>query len=223
MLLAVVLVGCCARPIYVTNDLSFRPIDRKRQNATWGAVCTHIIEHQADTVLWTLKQRRDFYDWFRHWADTTGHTTQWPTAAYYIARQVAFQELPTARLVVKDSALRAFSTQASGLVFREALPGFQRVYQRQTPLNGRDAAVFDSTELYHEQCEVIDSLYQALPANSLKRLMRIAAGKGLFGLAVPKARRFTGDSLRDCQQRWRYGYSQLMGYGAYPFPNPSRN
>lgn len=62
-----------------------------------------------------------------------------------------------------------------------------------------------------KQYEWIDSIYKTMDANNLKTLERIAKGKFLYGLVVPKAIRFIGN-LSKAEIRYEYAIKVLKPY-----------
>lgn len=62
-----------------------------------------------------------------------------------------------------------------------------------------------------EQCEILEPLYTKLSDKAIFRLSKMAKGKGIFKLGVPKALRFEGP-IKNCENRFNHAVNKLLPY-----------
>jgi hypothetical protein len=62
-----------------------------------------------------------------------------------------------------------------------------------------------------EQCTILDPLYKKLSPKALCKLGKMASGKGLYRLGVPKQLKYAG-SINDCQARFEHGINIMIPF-----------
>jgi hypothetical protein len=113
-----------------------------------------------------------------------------------------------------------FANKGSKQVFEFAYPLLKEVYFSTEIIKGKEADNWDQEYGKIEQCIILDPLYKELSQNALRKLDRMACGKGLYRLGVPKELKYTG-SIVDCQTRFEHGINVMIPF--YEAHNESIN
>ena len=115
------------------------------------------------------------------------------------------------RLIVRNNEIVSFVHKGSKDVFSFAFPKLKTIYFSEELITGQEAINWDENYGRIEQCEVLNPLYKDLSERSLKQLNRMAKGKGIYNLAIPKGLKFEGE-LMDCEHRYKHGINKIYKY-----------
>lgn len=180
--------------------------DRKKDTHAWHAANKYnLLRKDGYSEYSTFSQKRDFYKWLDDTRFAKGHEVKWAGNAYIITKQlVALDYWPVRVFVIHDKKFMQFVRKSNALILKNIYPDMRDIYTMKKPLTGNNACHWDSVVIYKEQCEVLDTLYDKQPERVLKRFNRMAAGKGIYTLVVPRKMRMKGD-IRDCKTRCSYG------------------
>jgi hypothetical protein len=187
--------------------------DREKSSEIWKAANAYNLSlADGNTKYKSIAQIRDFYRWFDQVRLQQGHETQWFGLAVIAAGQLAKVDKPLIqKVIVRNKALVEFVDNGSQAVFEFAFPRIRELYVAKQPLKGQEALDWDHQYGELEQCKVLVPCYQQLSSKALRKLERMAKGKGIFRLGVPRSLRFEG-SISDCQARFEHSSSKLLPY-----------
>ncbi|TGD57953.1 hypothetical protein [Flavobacterium humi] len=185
--------------------------DRKKQNDAWKqANAFNISVENGNLKYKTISQIRDFYAWFDAERKRQGHEIQWISVAGIVTRQLSKLDAGIIRfLIVRNKEVVAFGNEGSQKVFEFAYPRLREVYFSKNLITGTDADQWDLAYGTAEQCDILEPLYRKLSPRALRKLDRMAKGKGLFTFGVPKKMRYVG-SIEDCHDRVQHGMDKIL-------------
>jgi hypothetical protein len=103
------------------------------------------------------------------------------------------------------------SNEGSEKVFAFAFPQLKKVYFSNEIIIGKNAENWDTKYGEREQCEILEPLYRNLSKKAIKKLERMAKGKGIFHFGVPKKLKYEG-KIDDCQSRFDHGIRKLLPF-----------
>lgn len=187
--------------------------DRKRNTETWKqANYYNLSVDKGNEKYKNIRQIRDFYIFYNEFRMQQGHDIKWMGIASVAANQLAKMENCFLRLfVVRNKELVDFAHQGSTKVFAFSFPQLQQIYTSKQIITGDDALIWDKKYGTIEQCEILQPLYDQLSDKAIKKLERMAKGKGIFRFGVAKKLRFEGN-INDCDDRYEHGKSKLIPY-----------
>ncbi len=187
--------------------------DRKRQNEVWKkANLFNLSLDNGNTKYKTICQIRDLYVWFDFEREELGHEIKWIGIAAIAAGQLSKLDNGFIRLfVVRNKEVLKFANEGSIKVLEFAYPRLKEVYFSNEIIKGKDAENWDKEYGMTEQCIILDPLYKELSSKDLSKLNRMANGKGLYRLGIPRELRYIG-SIEDCQARFEHGINQMMPF-----------
>ena len=185
-------------------------LDRRQNTVTWQNANLYNLNNSLPQEYINVKQRRDFYKWFDIQIKQKGHEVIWPSMAYYISQKLrlakAFPFSLFARKQVKN-----YASQGGEIVFNKSFKDLKELFFSNTILKDEFAVEWDKNILYNEQYVWIDCIYKTMDSKSLKQIERIAKGKLLYGLALPKAIRFEGN-IANANDRYVFAIEKLRVY-----------
>ncbi|SDX99050.1 hypothetical protein SAMN05444411_11366 [Lutibacter oricola] len=186
---------------------------RKRQSKTWKqANVFNLSKEKGNLKYTTISQIRDFYKWFDTERIQQGHEINGVGVASIAAKQLSNMDCGFIRFfIVRNKEIVQFANEGSQLVFKFAFPLLNKVYFSKEKLVGEKAKNWDRHNGYFEQCEVLEPLYKKLSKNALYRLEKMARGKGVFNLAVPKELKYVGE-INHCETRFLHGKNKILPY-----------
>lgn len=187
--------------------------DRKRNLSVWQeANYFNLGVPNGNEKYKSIRQIRDFYTFFNEVRMQKGYNIKWLGIASVAAGQLAKMENDFLRIViVRNKELVAFAHKGSENVFAYAFHKVHEVYTSKLIITGEEALIWDEKYGMMEQCEILEPLYDQLSAKAIKRLDRMAKGKGIFRFGVPKKLRFEGNIL-NCKDRYEHGKNKLIPY-----------
>ena len=184
--------------------------DRTKNTLVWQEANAYNLKNNLPQEYKSISQRRDFYKWLFNELNKREHEVIWVKMAHFISKKMHLMEVfPYAIFSKKD--IKAYAKQGSEAVFNNVFIELQRLYNSPSILKAEKALEWDRAILKKEQYEWIDSIYKTMDAKNLKTLERIAKGKFLYGLFVPKSIRFKGD-LSKAEIRYDYAIEVLKPY-----------
>ncbi len=187
--------------------------DRNRNSEVWQQANIYNLSIEKGNEKYkSIRQIRDFYTFFDKVRLQKGHDVKWLGIASVAAQQLAKMENGFLRVfIVRNKELVLFAHNGSEKVFAFAFHKLQEVYFSKIILKGEIAVKWDEKYGTIEQCEILEPFYNQLSEKALWKLERMAKGKGIFALGVPKKLRFDG-SIRNCKDRYEHGKSKLIPY-----------
>lgn len=184
--------------------------DRTNNTQVWQSANSHNLKHNGYKEYVNIEQRRDFYEWFKGVIRKKGHEVYWVTMAHFISRKMRlFKAFPYTLFLNKN--VKYYAELGNETVFNKAFLKLKELQESTLVLKGEAAVNWDHAILKAEQHNWIQEVYQVMDAKSLKTLKRIAKGKGLYSVVVPKSIRFTGE-LANPKDRFNYAIEVLKPY-----------
>ena len=184
--------------------------DRKHNTDVWQKANNFNLTNNKPEEYTSIQQRRDFYSWIIAKLDTKEHEVVWPKMAYYISKKLRLVEaFPYS--IFTNKKVKGYANQGSEEVFFNSFKFLKEVYLSETVIKNEEALNWDKTILYEEQFVWIEDIYLLMDERSLKKIERMAKGKFLYSLVVPKQIRFEGD-IANPQERFNYALNILKPY-----------
>lgn len=177
--------------------------DRLKNTTTWKQANSFNLKHNLFLEYQTIKQRRDFYKWYALSVEQKGHKVVWPRMAHFISSKLNLATSFPYKLVLKKDVLVS-SEEGSRKVFNSAFKNMYNLSTIPNALSTAESLVWDKAILHKEQYQWIKPIYVKMSSKTLKRLERIAKGKSVYALVVPKRIRFKGSLLKPID---RYTYA----------------
>lgn len=184
--------------------------DRLKNTITWQKANDYNLINNLSEEYTSIEQRSHFYYWLFSELDKKGHEVLWVKMAHFISKKMHLLEVFPYSMFSKKT-IKIYANQGSETVFIMAFSRLKKLYLNQEVLTGNIALNWDKSILKEEQFNWINSVYITMDPKSLKTLERIAKGKFLYGLLVPKAIRFKNE-LFDDQSRYNYAVDVLKPY-----------
>ncbi|GAA3613327.1 Insecticidal toxin complex protein [Flavivirga amylovorans] len=184
--------------------------DRTRNTQVWQKANLFNLKNNLPQEYSSISQRRDFYKWLFTELKKKKHEVIWIKMAHFISRKMHLMEVFPYTIFSKKT-IKAYARQGSETVFNNAFVELQKLYTSQSILKTEQALKWDKTILRKEQYDWIDDIYKSMDTKSLKTLGRIAKGKFLYGLLVPKSIRYKGD-ISKAKIRYDYAVKVLKPY-----------
>lgn len=187
--------------------------DRKKNSKTWQAANLYNLKQEGGyTQYKNIRQIRDFYKWFDAERKKIGHETTMAGVAAIVANQLSYLENWFIRkLIVNDKYIIHFGQQGSHDVIRYFFPYFRELIMTTQPIRGEAAKQWDYEKAKEEQCNIVEKIYLQTPPKSVKKLQRMAKGKGIFRFGVPSCLKYEGEIL-DCKARYEHAFLKLRTY-----------
>jgi hypothetical protein len=187
--------------------------DRKRNTAVWkSANIFNLLNEQASSKYTNIHQIRDFYIWFDEVRKEQNHEVNWVGIAAIAAGNLAKLDNSFVKIfVTNDKEIQTFAEQGSRKVFDFAIPELKKIYFLEQLLTGEEARNWDYKYGRIEQCDILSGIYNKLSDKAIKKLQKMAEGKGIYSLVIPKELKFKGD-LKNCEARYNYSINTLLEY-----------
>lgn len=187
--------------------------DRIENTATWKQANKYNLGLINGHFKYTsIRQIRDFYRWFDQERKIVGIDQDVVGIMAIVAGQLSYFDNGFIRhVMVRNKEVIWFGNEGSRKVLAYAFPFLKQMYEPQNIpdqiRSKKDALLF----LKIEQCQIVEMLYQELSPQAIKKLTRIAQGRGMYGLGVKKELKFEGD-ITDCEVRYAHVLSKLYPY-----------
>ena len=187
--------------------------DRKQQTLVWKqANLFNLSIENGNQKYQSISQIRDFYIWFDAERKKQGHEILGVGIAAIAAKQLSKLDSGFIRFfVVRNHEVVEFANKGSHKVFEFGFPLMKDVYFLDELITGKNAKNWSLKYGKIEQCEILEPLYKQLSTKALSRLEKMARGKGIFNLGVPKRLKYVGN-IEDCQTRFEHGLYKLKPY-----------
>lgn len=185
--------------------------DRKKKTLVWKNANEYNLQQKnAHKKYRSIREIRDFYLWFDNCRKRQGHEIQWIGIAAMASSKLAKLEVGFYRIfIIRNNEVVQFAQEGSKKVFSDAFPKLKKVYFSNQLIKGCEAEYWDSEHGFNEQCNILNPVYAKLSHKTFKKLERMAKGKGIFRIAIPKKLIFEGD-LNNCEARIMYGIEKLL-------------
>lgn len=194
----------------VLSEKDWLKSDRRKNSQVWQQANSYNLENQLPSEYKTIKQRRDFYEWYYVTISKKGHEVVWPKMAHYISNKLRLTKIFPFNIFIKKD-IKEYAFQGSEIVFNYAFEFLKTLYNSQEILKDKTALNWDERILYQEQINWIQSIYKDIDDDALKTIEKMAKGKGFYSLITPKAIRFEGD-ISDQNMRYQYALEELRTY-----------
>lgn len=184
--------------------------DRKKETKVWHFANLYNLKNNLPKEYSTVKQKRDFYVWYISEIEKKGHQVIWPKMAFFISQKINTMNSFPVSFFVKKS-VKEYGYNGSIIVFNNVFLDLYALFKSDKVFKKDDALNWDKKILYKEQFIWIASLYKSMSSKKIKRIERVAKGKFLFGLFVPKKIRFQG-KIEIAKDRYNYALDKLRNY-----------
>lgn len=187
--------------------------DRNRNTETWKQANKYNLSIDYGNLKYkTIRQIRDFYIWFDEERKKLGHEIIAVGVAAVVAGQFSnFDNYFIRTFIVRDKEVIWFGNEGSKKVLEFAFPLLKEVYFSDNILKGQEAKSWDIKNGKIEQCQIVEAIYNQLSPKEIRKLERMAKGKGIYNLGVKNELKFEGD-IRDCKSRYEHAFSKLYTY-----------
>lgn len=188
--------------------------DRRKNTDTWQHANAYNLSIENGNLNYkTIRQIRDFYLWFDAERKKQGHDIHTVGVVAIVAKQLSnFDSCFIRTFIVRNKEVVWFGNEGSKKVLAYAFPLLKKVYFSKDLIKGEDAKDWDLKYIKIEQCDIIEPIYKQLSAKAIKKLERIAKGKGIYTFGVKNQLKFKGD-ISNCKSR--YGHALLKLYPYY--------
>jgi hypothetical protein len=192
------------------SESDWLTFDRTHRTTVWTSANAYNLVHNKPEEYQTIKQRSAFYEWMRQVLKEKGHEVIWPAMAELISNKLQImQHFPQCLLIRKK--VKNYAKLGGGIVFNSSFDNLKTIYNAAALLKNTAALQWDETMLYNEQFIYLETIYKTIDKRSLHQIERIAKGKFLYGIVVPRAIRFEGD-ISNPKDRYNYGINKLKPY-----------
>lgn len=187
--------------------------DRKQNNKRWANANLYNLQIVNGHLKYSsIAQIRDFYRWFDKLRLERGDEIKWIGIASIACNQLSKIDQSFIRsFIVNNEEIVDFAYNGCKKVFEYTFPKLQKVYILKEPLKDKQAEEWDQFHGKEEQCLILSPLYNKLSKKTIEKLDKMAKGKCIFKLGVPKKLRYEGDLL-DCNDRFNHGLNKLIPY-----------
>ncbi len=187
--------------------------DRKKKTEVWKKANLYNLGLENGNKKYKrIREIRDFYAWFDKEIKKQGHEMKWIGIASIVAGQLSKLDNFFIRVfIVRNKELIRFANEGSKKVFEFAFPKLKKIYFFDLIVKGKIAEEWDMEFGQDEQCLILEPIYKKLSKRALRKLEKIAKGKGVYRFGVPKKIRFDGD-IKDCKTRFEHGVNKLIPY-----------
>ena len=187
--------------------------DRNRNTETWKQANKYNLSIDNGNLKYkTIRQIRDFYLWFDEERKKLGHEINSVGVAAVVAEQFSnFDNYFIRAFIVRNKEVVWFGNEGSKKVLEFAFPLLKEVYFSNNILKGQEAKNWDIKNGKIEQCQIVEAIYNQLSPKEIRKLERMAKGKGIYNLGVKNELKFEGD-IRDCKSRYEHAFSKLYTY-----------
>lgn len=184
--------------------------DRKQNTTVWQQANLYNLTHHLPEEYKTIKQRRDFYEWYMKAIYEKGQAVLWPTMSHFISKKLALtKSFPYSVFIRKE--VKDYAYLGSESVFNSSFGYLDALMHQPDALTKEEALKWDKTILHKEQYEWLQSIYDEIDGETLKVIDKMAKGKGFYRLMVSKAIRFEGNISQD-EDRYQYALYTLRPY-----------
>lgn len=181
--------------------------DRKQNTIIWQNANQYNLNNNLPEEYQNIKQRRDFYKWYAWQVKLQGQNVVWPSMAYYISRKLRLTKVFPLNLLVNKST-KSYASRGNEIVFNKSFVDLKKLFDSDKALTAKEVLEWDKTLLYKEQYIWLASIYKTINPKNLKQVEKIAKGRCLYKLVVPKEIRFTG-AISNAEHRYNFAIEKL--------------
>ena len=187
--------------------------DRNKNTKTWKEANKYnLLIDNGNLKYKTISQIRDFYLWFDEERKKQGIEINTFGITSLVAGQLAYFDNYFIRtFIICNKEIIWFGNQGSKRVLAYFFPLIKEIYLSKKILKGKEAKKWDIENGKIEQCQIVEALYNQLSPKAIRKLERIAKGKGIYNLGVKNALKFEGD-ITDCKSRYEHAFYKLLTY-----------
>lgn len=187
--------------------------DRKKQTDTWKKANIYNLNLDKGYLKYKkISEIRDFYIWFDNASKNKGNEINSFGITSIVAGQLSkLDNLFIRTLLIRNKEAVNFGYEGSQKVFKFAFPQIRKIYFSETLIKGEKAKEWDNLFLTTEQCIILEPLYNNLSEKAIRKLDRMAKGKGIYFFGVKRELRFKGNIL-DCNSRYEHGANRVLTY-----------
>lgn len=187
--------------------------DRNKNTETWKHANKYNLALDNGNLKYkTICQVRDFYLWFDDEREKLGHEINGVGVAALVAGQLSsFDNYFIRTFIVRNKEVIWFGNEGSKKVLEFAFPLLKEVYFSNNLLKEQEAKDWDIKNGKIEQCQIVETIYNQLSPKAIRKLERMAKGKGIYNLGVKNELKFEGD-IRNCKSRYEHAFSKLNTY-----------
>ena len=187
--------------------------DRKNQTIIWHQTNLFNLQKPNGYLQYkSIQQISDFYNWFDIERKILGHEIQWIGISSIATGQLAnIEDFGVRKFIIRNKEIVQFANDGSKAVLKYAFPNMKKLYFSKEIIKDKAAENWDLEFGKNEQCFVLDTCFQKLSIKALYKLERMAKGKGVFYLAIPKQLKYEGN-IENCKDRFEHGLHKLIPY-----------
>ncbi|GGG59666.1 Insecticidal toxin complex protein [Bizionia arctica] len=184
--------------------------DRKSNSLNWQQANSYNLENNLSLEYETIQQRTDFYLWLLTSLELKKSEVVWPKMAHFISNKLEkIKSFPFNIFTRKE--VKIYATKGSETVFTKAFDRINTIYFLDSVLKSDEALNWDKAIIYEEQYVWLQGIYSEIDEKTLKTIDKMAKGKGVYRLIVPKEIVFSGD-LSNEENRYNYALNTLRVY-----------
>ncbi len=187
--------------------------DRKRNTGIWKQANKYNLSIDNGNLKYkTISQARDFYLWFDNERKKLGHEINAVGIAAVVAGQLSyFDNFFIRTFIISNKEVVCFGIEGTKKVLEFAFPLFKEVYFSNNILKAQEAKDWDMKYEKTEQCQILEVIYNQLSPKAIRKLERMAKGKGIYSLGFKKGLNFEGN-IRNCKSRYEHAFYKLNRY-----------
>lgn len=184
--------------------------DRKNNTTVWQHANLYNLQNNLPLEYQSIKERTDFYLWLYESLDDRGTELLWPKMAHFISNKLEnIKSFPFNLFTRKE--VKRYAAKGSETVFSKAFENIKALYFSESILKSDDALAWDETIIYEEQYVWLQEIYSGIDQKTLKTIDKMAKGKCIYKLMVPREIVFSGD-LSNKEDRYDYALNTLRVY-----------
>lgn len=184
--------------------------DRKNNTLVWQEANIYNLENNLPLEYQTIKQRTSFYLWLFKTLDKKHMRVVWPKMAYFISHKLeSTQSFPFNIFTRKE--VKLYAVRGSETVFIKAFETIKTLYFLKETVTEKEAFAWDEALIREEQYVWLQDIYNQIDAKTLKTIDKMAKGKCIYKIMVPKEVAFSGD-LSSKENRYDYALNILRVY-----------
>ncbi|MGJ5641239.1 Insecticidal toxin complex protein [Formosa sp. S-31] len=184
--------------------------DRIQNNGLYNNANRYNLLHNCPEEYPTVKQRYYFYNWLQGELHDKKVDVNWVKMARFISKKLSYVSAFPYKWFVRKSTIY-YSNLGSEVAFSKAFGYLNALYSRSEVPDSETCLKWDLAMLEREQYNWVESVYQKMDESSLKQIERIAKGKSVYRLFIPKALEFKGN-LSNPDDRYNYALETLLPY-----------
>ncbi len=185
-------------------------MDRIHNTIVWQKANRYNLNHHLPQEYVRILERRDYYEWAYKELKKQGHEVVWVAMAHFISKKITLMKTFPYTLFLNRNVVY-YANDGSELVFNNVFEDLKAIFNSDIVLKAEKALQWDESISHKEQFVLLESIYKNMDASSLKKIERIAKGKFLYSLMVPKSIRFKGD-ISNPIDRYSYAINKLRDY-----------